>query len=352
MRNLNILIVDDSIVYRKILNAAVEATNESSLVQTVPSGAVALEYLKLTPYDVVLLDVNMPEMNGIEALRRIKKDFPKIQVVMVSGTGGKNAQITIDALEIGALDFIVKPLEESYERNMEIIKNHLRLLFVQIKSGLRSGESQKSGIMISPKRKSTIKGIDLILIASSTGGPMALEKVITGFSVDFTIPILLVQHMPPDFTKVLAESLDKKSHFRVIEGKNDDTVISGQVIVAPGGVHMILSRDARSNRVVRLTENEYVNGVKPSADVLFKAVAKEYAGSRIMVIVLTGMGNDGVKGVYELKQKCTCYCITQSEETCVVYGMPRSIVESGLSDEAVHIDLISKRIQEIARDGG
>lgn len=285
MGNLSVMIADDSAVYRKILSSAVEGTEYAYVQNTASNGAIALEHLKNGYFDVVLLDVNMPEMDGIETLKRIKADFPQIHVIMVSSTGGKNTEITIEALGMGALDFILKPLQESYERNMEIVKIHLKSLFAQIR--MRNGEIQtkqnKSSFLTDRiQTKNSMSGIDLVVIASSTGGPVALENIIIGLSKNFMKPILLVQHMPPDFTKVLADAMDKKSKVRVVEAKEGDVVRSGRAIIAPGGLHMTLCRGEYSSRVVCLSATDYVNGNRPSADVLFKSVAKEYEGKSVV----------------------------------------------------------------------
>lgn len=360
MGKLQVLIVDDSIVYRKIIVAAVEGTGCVSVVQSASNGIIALERIDQGRFDVVLLDVNMPEMDGIETLSRIKRKHPEVSVIMVSSTEGKNAEITLKALEMGAMDFIMKPLEENYERNMQILQNYLQGLFAQVilkrmESGKRSGfvelknvEGIRTNLNVQPFEKKRMTGIDLVVIASSTGGPVALEKVLTGLPDDFVKPILVVQHMPEGFTGVMAESLDKKCKQHVMEGKNGDVVRAGQIIIAPGGSHMVLKKE-HALRIIELQKTAYVNGVRPSADILFKSVAQQYEKSRILAIVLTGMGSDGMEGVAELKKKCCCYCITQSEESCVVYGMPRSVVEAGLGDEILNIGEIALRIQQIVK---
>jgi two-component system chemotaxis response regulator CheB len=191
----------------------------------------------------------------------------------------------------------------------------------------------------------------MVLVASSTGGPAALERVFGGFGKNFYKPVLIVQHMPPDFTRVLAESLDKKSDMRFIEGKDGDGIRAGQAILAPGGYHMEIAKGNQAAKKICITSGNYVNGVRPAADVLFKSVADEYQGARILAVILTGMGSDGLEGVRELKKKCLCYCITQSEDSCTVYGMPRSVKESGLSDEVLDIEKIAERIVKITGQG-
>lgn len=360
MEKLRVLIVDDSIVYRRILMAAVEATGVAAAVQTASNGVLALERLELQAFDVVLLDVNMPELDGMETLHRIRAAYPEVAVIMVSSTGLENAQVTMRALEAGALDFIVKPLEEDYERNLKILSDHLKVLFAQIrirnyerKGPVRPETPRAAAAPPASVSRPAVKlsGVDLILIASSTGGPMALEQIFEGFEPGFAKPILVVQHMPPDFTKVFAQNLNRKSVLKVIEGRPGDVVRAGQAIVAPGGYHMTVRPGEHAHLVVELDQTPLVRGVRPAADVLFKSVANCYQGSRILAVVLTGMGSDGTDGVAELKKRCQCYCITQSEASCVVYGMPRSVVEAGLSDETADISMMAGRIQEIVRNG-
>ncbi|MEN8904609.1 MAG: chemotaxis-specific protein-glutamate methyltransferase CheB [Clostridiales bacterium] len=355
MKKLKVLLADDSIVYRKIITKAVELTNLAVVDDVATNGNLAIEKLKTSAYDVVLLDVNMPELDGIETLKIIKKNWNKTPVIMISGFGGKDAYITIKALELGALDFIVKPLEENYDKNMEIVMNYLKVLFNQIhmeksRTNKFSDKNHINKNNFKNNFKNKVNKFDLVVIASSTGGPIALENLLKGLSEDFNKKVLIVQHMPPDFTRVLAESLDKISAIKVVEGNDFDKVRSGLAIIAPGGHHMTIDKKG-SQFNIRINSDKYINGVRPSADVLFKSIAKKYKGSNILSIILTGMGSDGLDGIRELKENCNCYCITQSERTCVVYGMPRCIEEEGLSDESIDLDKIADRIQQIIRFG-
>ncbi|WP_036935361.1 chemotaxis-specific protein-glutamate methyltransferase CheB [Pseudobacteroides cellulosolvens] len=354
---LKVLVVDDSAVYRKILSMAVEKTGLALAEHTASNGTLAIERLQHGKYDVVIMDVNMPELDGIQTLKIISERWPETHVIMVSSTGGKNAKTTIEALGCGALDFIIKPLEQDYEKNMEIVARFLKGLFTQIQvKRAGAAKTAKTESTVTPVNtinhgKIGINGVDMVLVASSTGGPSALERIFNGFGRNFYKPMLIVQHMPPDFTRVLAESLDKKSEMKFIEGKDGDGIRAGQAILAPGGYHMEIAKGSEAVKKICITSGSYVNGVRPAADVLFKSVAKEYQGARILTVILTGMGSDGLEGVRELKQKCLCYCITQSEESCVVYGMPRSIKEAGLSDEVLDIDRIAERIVRISEHG-
>ncbi|MFZ5985943.1 MAG: chemotaxis-specific protein-glutamate methyltransferase CheB [Bacillota bacterium] len=366
MEKLRVLIVDDTVIYRKILSQAVESTGMAVVSHTASNGLIAVEWMEQQDVDVVLMDVFMPEMDGIEALKKIKALHPQVDVIMISSESTSSAKMTVEALELGAMDFILKPSGTSPDKNMEKIASQLKILFTQIKikrftlltakkeqeTPLKktafAGAKRQAGIEDKVSKAGQLLRVDLVLIASSTGGPMALEKVCSDFKSGFRAPILVVQHMPPRFTKLLAESLDKKSKLSVAEGSEGTTVKNGYMIVAPGGMHMRVKKSEGSEVLIETVESPHVNGVRPAADVLFDSVAEVYEGKNILAVILTGMGSDGMKGVIKLKKKCNCYCITQSEDSCVVYGMPRSVFEAGFSDEVADIDDISKRIQEIA----
>ncbi len=369
MKKLRVLIVEDTAVYRRVLSRAVEITGSAVVACTAANGLIALDCMKKDEIDVVLMDVFMSEMNGIEALKIIKKDYPATYVIMISTGSSNNAKMTLEALEAGAMDFILKPTVPGSENNAKIIANRLQLLFAQIKVKKQSMQTEGS-LQESIKKKhlrvnedTKAKGkedddkinivgtpvpshIDLILIASSTGGPAALESVCSGLDKSLNCPVLIVQHMPPRFTKMMAESLGRKCELKISEGKENDPIEKGNIVIAPGGLHMCVKM-VNGSAVLKMEDTPNVNGVKPSADVLFSSVAREYKGKNILAVVLTGMGSDGKIGVNELKNTCNCYCITQSEETCVIYGMPRSVYEAGLSDEVSDIGSIATRINEI-----
>lgn len=364
MEKIKVIVADDSSLYREVLLKAVNRTGIAEVKFVASNGRMVIEWLKKEVADLILLDVFMPEMDGIEALKIIKKSYPNIDVIMISSNSMHSAELTMEALDNGAIDFILKPADSDHEKSAEIIGIQLKTLFVQVilkrvktiidnKSkeiemrNINKTEGKKIEVGFSNNFDSKkFTSIDLILIASSTGGPSALEKIFKGFDSDFNVPILVVQHMPPKFTRSLSESLNKKCKISVKEGCNNDLVQKGQIIIAPGGYHMVVKREG-ANLIIKTEATSYVNGVRPAADVLFYSVANMYENKNILAVILTGMGSDGKYGIMRLKEKCNCYCITQSEKTCVVYGMPKSVYQSGLSDEVVDIDNISKRIQEI-----
>lgn len=362
MEKLKVLIVDNSIFYKKILSQAIESTGLGHVEHTASNGALALERLQQRPTDVVLLDLFAPKMNGTEILETIRKEHPGVFVILFN-PGGSNDPAAMRALEMSVLDVIQKPPVMDAEKSTENIKHQLQGLFAQIMTrkytSLSPNVSHFSGptkpVSHSPsvparqtKKKKTLSGVDLVVIASSTGGPSALETVCKSLPMDFNKPILVIQHMPVELTKKLAQSLEKKCSLPVFEAKEGDLVKPGQVMIAPGGFHMTVQPATTSDNVIKLDSTSPVNGVRPAADVLFRSVANAYRGQRILAIILTGMGSDGMLGVEEIKKTCDCYCLAQSEKTCTVYGMPKSVVDAGLSDEVIDLNAVPNRIVQIA----
>ena len=326
----------------------------------------ALERLTQLKVDVVLLDAVMPGIDVIGLMKKIRRDFPHIEIIMLSEHRSDNASITFEALSAGAIDFIIKPAGSDLDRIREIMKSRLCALFTQIavkrystltlkmtnqikqEEHILGDAKSNSGFYNIPVCRSNFTEPDIVVMASSTGGPTAIETVCSTLPESFKKPILIVQHLPAEFTRVLSNSLDGKCPLKVMEGKEGLAVKPGHIIIAPGGMHMAVEPGSGSSRVICLKNTPPVNGVRPSADVLFSSVAEAYAGRGIVAVVLTGMGSDGLKGVMELKKKCRCYCITQTEQTCVVYGMPRSVFEAGLSDESLDLGGISRKLQQLA----
>ena len=385
MANIRVLVADDSALYRRIITKAVDLAAPGAQVEYATNGAEVLTALQTSQFDLVLMDVSMPVKDGLETLTELKPLYPNLPVVIISGVSLKSVDLALLALDRGALDFIAKPQTGSMDVQIDKIAAPLRSLLQHIRTRsvqlsvydrlkarspqesirpLRPSErlgsvrqlptmSPLSSTLASVSAQSQVRGLqhwdtmDLVMIAASTGGPAALERVLCRLPATFNKPILVVQHMPDGFTKALADKMNNHSAIRISEAADGSLMRPGLALIAPGGMHMI----ARRGKMVRLNSSEYVNGVRPSADVLFRSVAEEYAGGKILTIVLTGMGSDGMEGIRELKRTTRCYSITQSESSCVVYGMPRSVVESKLSDEVVALDLIANRIDDIVRRG-
>jgi two-component system chemotaxis response regulator CheB len=301
----------------------------------------------------------MPEMDGVETLEHIRRDFPDVFTVMISGATTRHADITIRALELGAIDFIPKPHVEGYEAGLQELTKALGPILQMIrlkrltKGGAEKEEAkaeeaaQAKPAPTAPTRFAAVPDtFDIALIGVSTGGPNALREVIAELPADYPIPILVVQHMPPLFTASLAKNLAKDAALDVREAQDEEAVKPGAVLIAPGGRHMTVRSGAEGLRI-GLNDSPPVHSCKPAVDVLFRSVGAVVKGG-VLAVILTGMGEDGTAGVMTLKRK-GCFCITQSEETCVVYGMPRSVVERGLSDEVAALGSIAGRMTELAR---
>jgi two-component system chemotaxis response regulator CheB len=207
---------------------------------------------------------------------------------------------------------------------------------------------------IMPVRDGPVKvprRVDVIAIGSSTGGPRALEEIITKLPASMPMPIIVVQHMPPVFTKSLARNINEKSELHVCEASEGERPVAGKVYIAPGGRHMLLEKDGDGEPEIRVNDDPPENSCRPSADVLFRSLCSVYRPERVLCVVLTGMGSDGAKGVKALQDRGGGYCITQSEKSCVVYGMPRAVVEAGLVCEVLDLEEIAARIMEISMAG-
>jgi len=347
------LIVDDMVVYRKILSEAASAFPDVEVVGTAASGAIALKKMTAEAVDLVFLDVHMPEMNGVETLAEIRKKFPETIVIMVSGVSTRSTKTTITALEMGALEFIRKPEGNNFSHNLQVLHREFEpvIRLAAMRLNMR-GVGPDIGKIKEPLTKKVCKAkgqkpahVDIMVIGCSTGGPEALGKVIPSLPADCTVPIVIVQHMPPQFTSSLAESLDKKSRLRVKEAGDNEEIKPGVVYIAPGGIHTVV-KDMGLSRIVKLVKTEPVNSCRPSVDVLFKSVAETCGTQSVLALILTGMGKDGLAGVHALKEH-SCFCITQSAKSCIVYGMPRAIDEAGLSDMTVDIEMLGEEIRPL-----
>jgi two-component system, chemotaxis family, protein-glutamate methylesterase/glutaminase len=361
---LKTLIVDDTVTYRKILSEILSEIPDVEMAGTAPSGSLALKKLAQEKIDFVLLDVHMPDMDGVETLKRIKNDFPGVAVVMVSGVTTRSADTTIEALELGAVDFIRKPDSADAAANLVQLKNDIisvvRLVKLrQLTSSITGGKSiakpeVKQPRMAIPLEKAVSAAplpryFGVCAIGVSTGGPEALSKLVPALIGPFSVPIVCVQHMPPMFTKSLAESLTKKSKIMVVEASEAEELLPGKMYIAPGGHHLVV-RQKDGKAVAGINDGPPENSCRPSVDVLFRSVGAVYGDKGVLAVVLTGMGNDGCSGVRALKRR-GCYCITQSEQTCVVYGMPRAVDEAGLSDKSLPLEAIAPEIEGLLKFG-
>lgn len=339
---------------RKVLSDAVYGTGLAIVVQTASNGMIALEKLKQQNYDVVLLDALMTKASGLETLKQMKRAYPEIMVIMVSAENVEQSVASLAALNNGAIDYVLKP---NKEKNFSIVwlQNILRSTFLEVMVRKSTHSRSECGLTMDqdraellPMKQGKLKGEpDVVVIASSTGGPAALDTVLTGLPAAIKQPILIVQHMPKAFTKLLADTLNRNCKLPVSEAKAAEIVRNGHIFIAPGGQHMTVEKSASGQKMIHLAKDKVVNGVCPAADVLFHSIAEVYQGKKVLALILTGMGRDGQQGVMAMKQACDCYCMTQSERSSVVYGMPGSIAVAGLSDESVDLKQIPHRLRQI-----
>jgi two-component system chemotaxis response regulator CheB len=352
---MRILVVDDSALYRKLLTEAASSASEAEAV-AVSSGELALKRIESETFDLVLLDVFMEGMNGPQVLEKIKVLNPKLPVVIISGATGRDAEITMSCLASGAMDFIPKPAGSSFEAGMETLKADIRKVssLARLRNSMASAPILKSIRNPAPAAQNSLKRLqpppfpELLLMGVSTGGPLALSKILPVISAKIPVPILLVQHMPPGFTKSLAEQLDKSSALTIKEAAEGDLPVPGQALFAPGGFHMEVHRNADGKFQVHLTSAPPVHSCRPSVDVLFDSAAKCKLRGAIAVI-LTGMGTDGADGVASLKVSCPSWCIAQDASTSTVYGMPQAIAQRDLHDEILPLQDIAPRINKLFR---
>ncbi len=335
-----VLVVDDSALMRKLIPQLIEREGSIQVVGTALDGAFALEKIPELKPEVVTLDLDMPRMDGMETLRKIMRLHP-LPVIVVSAHSTDGAMATFKALSFGALDFVTKPHDPT---------SHMDQIAVELINKIKA--AAKSQIVRLPepqskprKARSTNKGgapAKVIAIGISTGGPQALQYVLSQLPADYPGTILIVQHMPEGFTEMFARRLDETCAIEVKEAKSGDLLLPGRVLICPGNKHMKVKRMPLGDVVV-LTDGEKVNGHRPSADVLLHSVGTEF-GDRALGVLMTGMGEDGAEGLGTIK-RCGGLTIAQSEESCVVYGMPRAAVERGYATRVVSLDAMANTLQ-------
>ncbi|MCP3677954.1 MAG: chemotaxis-specific protein-glutamate methyltransferase CheB [Deltaproteobacteria bacterium] len=359
---IRVLVIDDTATYRAILSGVITAIEGYKVVGIAANGKIGLDKVGLLKPDLVTLDMEMPVMGGLETLRNLSRDYPDIGVVMVSAADSHSADQTVEALSHGCLEFIVKPSTSDFIKAKENLARQFERLITLYRekrmskpqSENRKGGSAVSRQVVTPLQRGSIslpQIVDLVAIGSSTGGPRALEEVIPKLPPTISVPVVIVQHMPPLFTRSLAKNLDAKSELTVLEGCDGDKLVAGSVYIAPGGRHMVVEKGGDGEPILRLNDDPPENSCRPAVDTLFTSIHKAYLPQKTLCVILTGMGADGVNGVRALQEKQGGYCITQSEKSCVVYGMPRSVAEAGLVHEPLDLKDIPGRITEICTFG-
>lgn len=355
-----VLIVDDTAFYRKIIKDVLMTFPDIEVIGSAPNGKIALDKIRQLNPDIITLDIEMPEMDGLETLRRLKVVRREVMAVMVSSHTKKGAKITMEALELGAFDFIAKPDSADLNKNIEDIKSQFKPVINAFltKRAVRSVSAQAAGV---PNGVSSAADIaarmskitsfvrpKIVAVGISTGGPQALAEVIPKLPGDLSAPVVIVQHMPPVFTKALAESLDKKSAVNVTEGKSGQVLEPASVYIAPGGSQMkVVSKPGTNKSLLAVTGDPPENHCKPSADYLFRSVANLYK-NRSLGVIMTGMGADGALGLRLMKRN-GCRVIAQDQQSCVVYGMPMEAVKAGVVDIILPLNQIAGKITQIVK---
>ena len=337
-----VLVVDDSAFARVTISKALESDPKIEVVGKASDGLDSIEQVKNLKPDVVTMDVTMPRMDGIEAVGRIMSECPT-PVVMLSATTGENSAATLDALDKGAVDFFLKPsalspagLNGEAAMLLDIVKTAAEIPSSRLRAGRSTIRKRRAAPPAKPK--STRVKTKTLLIGSSTGGPRALGEVIPLIPKDIPASIMIVQHMPAGFTKSLADRLNNSSEIRVKEAAEGDLLETGVALLAPGGYHMVVEKNGR----IVLNESPPVCGVRPSVDVTLESAVNAY-GKNVKAVILTGMGSDGTNSCEKLK-KAGGSVVVQNEETCAVYGMPKSVVDAGYADSIVPLNKITDEI--------
>ena len=385
-----ILIVDDSALMRRVLRDIINSDDRFEVADEAHDGAEGFKLIVAHNYDAVVLDVYMPRMNGLDMLREMQKSNVSANVMMASTTTSEGARETLDALELGAIDFIKKPENVADARHTEFREQFLSILDVVASAKInirksvrpvtadsarkfssrydvnfhtkgesdikrlenagisRTGHSDKPQVIGGGSTDAIIKphtqvsGEKIVAIASSTGGPRALQEVIPMLPANLNAPVLLVQHMPKGFTKSLADRLNDLSSITVSEAVDGEKIEKGHVYIAPGGLHMKLNKRP-TGYVISLSDEPSREGVKPCANYMYESLCdSDFA--EITCAVLTGMGQDATVGIKALNDKKKIFCIAQDEETSTVYGMPKAIAKTGLCNSVVPLNLVADQI--------
>lgn len=349
-----ILLVDDSALMRRVLCDIINSDIRFRVVDMASNGVEAFDLLSRKTYDAVVLDVNMPKMNGLDLLKELQKYKIPAKVMMASTDTKDGAQITLDALELGAIDFVHKPDAALDCRGVKFKENFLQTLAAVAESEVTlAGKHKKPAISVAPMPQVTVipkagtkqvTGKKIVAIASSTGGPKALQSVIPKLPKEINAPVLIVQHMPVGFTASLAERLNSLSEVPVKEAAEGDVLEPGHVYLARGGMHMNVSPKRAGKYTIHYSDEPSREGVKPCANYMYESLSKSDF-DEVVCVVMTGMGADGTKGISNLKAAGKkVHVIAQEQSTCVVYGMPKSVVNAELSNQIVPLEQIAQEI--------
>jgi len=356
---IRVLIVDDSVVIRRLVTQALEEDAGIEVVGVAANGAIALQRIPQTNPDVVTLDIEMPEMDGLETLRRIRAAYPDIRIVMFSTLTQRGAMATIDALMLGADDYVTKAANVGrVTESLAALRGELVPRINQFFTRTDGARDRATRPVPPPAATAPVAGPPrvplsfqprivpkVVAIGVSTGGPTALSTIVPLLPEGFPLPVLVVQHMPPLFTRLLADRLQKQTALKVVEAREGDTVQAGTIFIAPGDHHMRVRRQDQKV-VITLDQAPPENSCRPAVDVLFRSVQEVYGG-QVVSVVLTGMGQDGLRGV-ELLKGVGARVIAQDEATSVVWGMPGAVVRANLADSVVPIgDIVPEILRHV-----
>jgi two-component system chemotaxis response regulator CheB len=381
---IRVLVVDDSVVFRRMVAQELGADPGLEVVGTAANGRIALAKLAQVCPDIVILDVEMPELDGLATLREVRKTHPRLPVVMFSAATERGAVATLDALAAGATGYFAKPSGTGgLDDSLRVVRTGLipeikaicaaaangvsggglsgirRAIappesnagLTRLPTGPGSGSFPKAvpagpDVGPSPRARGPAARVDVVCIGTSTGGPTALYEVFAALPADLPVPLVVVQHMPPEFTRMLAERLTAHSGLAVKEGQAGDVLVPGRAWVAPGDFHMAVTGSAADARLA-LNQDAPENSCRPAADVLFRSVAQVY-GPHVLAVVMTGMGQDGLRGCEAIKA-AGGQVIVQDEATSVVWGMPGIVARSGLADKVLGLSQIAPEIARRVR---
>ncbi len=351
MGKIRILIIDDAVVIHRLVADILASDPALEVVGTAPNGRIGLAKMSQLNPDLVILDIEMPEMDGLETLVAIRKIYPRLPVMMFSALTEHGAAATLDALILGANDYVTKPAKVS---SVAVAMQRIREELIPKIKDLYTGVSP---LVMPPPRpipartpvrrppvgveERGCQRVDVIAIGVSTGGPNSLTTLLSALPADFPVPLVIVQHMPPMFTKLLAERLASKSALLVREGRTGARLGPNQAWVAPGDYHMILRREGKALQL-RLHQEAPVNSCRPAVDVLFRSVA-DVCGAYTLAVVLTGMGHDGVQGCEDIRE-AGGQILVQDEPTSVVWGMPGLVAKAGLADRVLPLEHLGAEI--------
>jgi len=351
MRKIRVLVVDDSALVRRIISDALASAPEIEIAGTCANGRIALARIPQVNPDIVTLDIEMPVMNGLDTLKELRKTYLRLPVIMFSTLTERGASATLDALSLGANDYVTKPsntggataaLQKIRDELIPKIKAHCARADKAVATAVGHPPFRATSNLIESKRfQRHGTRVDLVAIGVSTGGPSALGRLVPQVPAHFPVPVVIVQHMPPIFTKFLADRLSSKAHIQVDEALNMQELQSGRAYIAPGDSHMVLVRDNGLVRV-RTHKGPPENSCRPAVDVLFRSVADVY-GDHALGVIMTGMGQDGLRGsqaIYDAGGQI----LAQDAATSVVWGMPGFVANAGLADKVLPLEMLAGEI--------